>query len=105
MSVLTTIDRGSTGSRGSFDPPLLEVGGQAMLFDPPLALVIFCFLALDRRPCPVSTKKRRNDGTDKGSVYAGSQLFACSVVIFTMEQTCTWGRRALCSRVDSQTAN
>jgi len=30
------IDRGSTGSRGSFDPPLLEVGGQAMLFDPPL---------------------------------------------------------------------
>ena len=38
VSVLTTIDRGSTGSRGSFDPPLLEVGGQAMLFDPPLAL-------------------------------------------------------------------
>ena len=30
------IDRESTGSRGSFDPPLLEVGGQAMLFDPPL---------------------------------------------------------------------
>ena len=30
------IDRGSTGSRGSFDPSLLEVGGQAMLFDPPL---------------------------------------------------------------------
>ena len=53
VSVLTTIDRGSTGSRGSFDPPLLEVGGQAMLFDPPLALAIFCFLALDRRSCPI----------------------------------------------------
>ena len=25
------IDRGSTGSRGSFDPPLLEVGGQAIV--------------------------------------------------------------------------
>jgi len=35
-----TIDRGSTGSRGSFDPPLLEVGGQAMLFDPPLFLCV-----------------------------------------------------------------
>ena len=33
--VFVNIDRGSTGSRGSFDPPLLEVGGQAMLFDPP----------------------------------------------------------------------
>ena len=38
--VAIAIDRGSTGSRGSFDPPLLEVGGQAMLFDPPLFLCV-----------------------------------------------------------------
>ena len=30
------VDRGSTGSRGSIDPPLFRQRGQAMVFDPPL---------------------------------------------------------------------
>ena len=41
------------GVKGVLWPPTFRSGGSSNAFWPPLAVVIFCFLALDRRSCPI----------------------------------------------------
>ena len=50
-----SIDRGSTGSEGSIDPPLFQVGGQRTMFDPPLLMCTkHVFAAFESLSCTIN---------------------------------------------------